>query len=299
MRESLKSLFGKTVLWRYKLPNMEPSLSKVTMSTLNDDVFECNDDSDLSEIIYNSIVEYSFNHFDLEGKDFRKQLEIALRTKIKYKESQKSETKIKYGFYGEVLLYVMLCVFYKSNPLISRGYFYNPLENSETKGYDSYHLVESDNKVELWFGEVKFRTTLESCIKSAVEGLDKAFSDGYLEENILAMVNFQESFSKKECRIKEVISAWEKEPSIKIIDELKKFNIKLIYPIFLIYPDNSTDFDSKVKKAIDYINNKYPPKGYNLSIDFDVFFIFLPVSDVKKIKEEVIRWIELQKPLLS
>lgn len=298
MRESLKSLFGKTVLWRYKLPNIEPSLSKITMSTLNDDVFECNDDSDLSEIIYNSIVEYSFNHFDLEGKDFRKQLEIALRTKIKYKESQKTGTKIKYGFYGEVLLYTMLCLFYKSDPIISRGYFYSPLEKSETKGYDSYHLVESDNQVELWFGEVKFRATLNSCIKSAIEGLDKAFSDGYLEENILAMVNFQGGFNKKECKIKKVISAWEKQPSIKIIDELIKFNMKLIYPIFLIYPDKSIDFDSKIKKAIKYINKKYPPKKYNLSIDFEVFFIFLPVDNVKKIKEDVITWIESQKPLL-
>ncbi len=47
-------------------------------------------------------------------------------------------------------------LFYGTDILVSRGYFYNPLEKSETKGYDSYHMFQNENDLELWFGEAKF-----------------------------------------------------------------------------------------------------------------------------------------------
>jgi hypothetical protein len=299
MRPSLIKLLDKTLLFRYSLPNKQLGLDRVDISTLEDDAFECVSDSSLSEIIYNSIIESSFNEFDITGKDLESLLGAALRTKIKYKEHQTDATKIKYGFFGEVLLYLMIYHFYKSKPLISRGYFYNPFENSETKGYDSYHLVEENGNVELWFGEVKFRDTLGSGAKSAIEGLDKAFTDAYLEENVLAMVNHTNNFAMTGSKIEEIIGLWLDNSSINIIDEVKKHKMKLVYPILLIYPDNSKDFKSKIKKTIDHINSKYSKKQYSASVSIELFFILVPVSNVKKIKEDVIGWISSKKPLLS
>jgi len=299
VRSSLRHLLDDTLLLRYSLPAKEAGLEAIGISTLEDDAFQCVCDTSLSNIIYNSIIEYSFNEFDITEKDLESLLNVALRTKIKYKEHQTDETKIKYGFYGEVLLYLVICHFYKSDPLISRGYFYNPLENSETKGYDSYHLVEGQDNVELWFGEVKFRATLDSCAKSAVEGLDKAFSDGYLEENILAMVNHRNNFSISGSKLEGVIDSWLENPSINIINEVKKHDMKLIYPILLIYPDKSSDFESEIKRTVNHINSRYSSKEYRTSVDFELFFILIPVGNVKKIKEDVIKWIESKKLLLS
>lgn len=250
MRKSLQELLEKTIFLKFRLPHSDLDLDSINLSTVEDDVFECLSDSALSEIIYNSIIEYSFNEFELENKDMDSLLASALKTKIKYKEYQKQETKIKYGFYGEVLLYLMLCQFYKSSPLISRGYFYNPLENSETKGYDSYHLIQGSDKVELWFGEVKFRATLDSGAKSAIEGLDKAFSDGYLEDNILAMVNHRNNIGIKGTKLELVIDSWANNPNISIINEVKKHNMKLIYPVLLIYPLDCADLESQIKKQL-------------------------------------------------
>src|SRR6266567_1098183 len=195
LRKLLQEMLSKTLVLKYNLPDIKSGLEGVNVSTWEDDAFLCTCESGLAEIIYNSIVEYSFNEFEITGRNLDDLLAAALQVKIKYKEWQTEETKIKYGFYGEVLLYSILYHFYHSKPLISRGYFYNPLENSETKGYDSYHLIENNGNVELWFGEVKFRDTLSSCVKSAIEGLDKAFSDGYLTENILAMVNHRNNLA--------------------------------------------------------------------------------------------------------
>lgn len=299
MRESLKNMLNQSLCLRFKLPDSNLNLDSIKLSTMEDNVFECLSDSLLSEVIYNSIIEYSFNEFDLQNDELDSLLSIALKTKIKYQEYQTKDTKIKYGFYGEVLLYLILCIFYQSSPLISRGYFYNPLENSETKGYDSYHLIEGDDKIELWFGEVKFRNTLDSGATSAINGLDKAFSDGYLENNILAMVNHRNNFGIQGSKIELVIESWVNNPKIKIIDEIKKHNMKLIYPIFLIYPLDSLDLESQIKKTVKYINNKFSKKPYNISINYELFFILLPIDNVKKIKEDVIRWIDSKKLLLS
>ncbi|HEC8326891.1 TPA: DUF1837 domain-containing protein [Providencia rettgeri] len=298
MRASLKKLLSDTIIYRYSLPNEKANLESINISTLSDDTYECISDSQLSDIIYNSIIDYSFNTFDMNNTSLEHLLSIALKTKIKYEESQQEDTKIKYGFYGEVLLYLLLYCRYDAKPLISRGYFYNPLENSETKGYDSYHLVENDGCIELWFGEVKFRSSLSQCSESAISGLAKAFSDKYLEKNILAMVNHQNNFELKGSKIEDVINSWMTLPDIKIIDEIKKYNMKLVYPIFFIYPESSDSFEDKIRNSVKHINEKYTSIENGLSIELDFFFVLLPVGDVKKIKEDVIKWIELKKPLI-
>jgi len=299
MRESLKKLIDETLEWKYQIPDNKEGLQRINISTWDDDAFLCHCENGLAEIIYNSIVEYSHNEFDLSSQEYDALHAIALKTKMKYKDWQKQETKIKYGFFGEVLLYSILYHFYNSKPLISRGYFYNPLENSETKGYDSYHLVEDDEEVSLWFGEVKFRTTLASCAKSAIEGLDKAFSDAYLEDNILALDNHRNNFDIKGSKIDEILDSWRRQPLINIVDEAKKHNMRLIYPVLLVYPDKSADFKSKIVNTIAHINEHYSTKEYDLSVEFELFFILIPLSQVKKIKEDVISWIESKKPLLS
>lgn len=299
MRRSLQKLIDKTLIYQYSIPNPSKGLSGINISTVDDDAFLCTCNSQLAEVIYNSLIEYSFNEFEMVGRDYEDLLSIALQTKLKYHDWQSDSTKIKYGFYGEVLLYSILKVFYGAGALISRGYFYNPLENSETKGYDSYHLIENDKSVDLWFGEVKFRSTLKNCAKSAIEGLDKALTDDYLNQNILAMVNERNNFNIKGSKIEQILDSWMENPAVNLINEITKHSMRLIYPILLIYPDNDANFDQKIANTINHINTKHSSKNYSLSIPFELFFILMPLSETKKIKEDVITWIDSKKPLLS
>ncbi|OCL99292.1 hypothetical protein AAX29_01104 [Aliarcobacter thereius] len=297
MRQSLKDLIDKTIIYKYSLPHN--TIESVNLSNHKDDCYDYSNDDDLIKVIYNSIIEYSFNEFNLTEKDY---LSIALQTQIRYKESDTETTKLSYGFYGEVLLFAMLYQIYKAKPIISRGYFFSPLEKSEAKGYDTFHLIENDKNVELWLGEVKFRQLFccskTSSVKSAIDGLEKALSDEYLKDNVLALYNFRNNFDIKNTKIEKILNDWNGNP-IQIIDEIRKYNMTLVYPILLIYSDNDSNYDERIKKAVKKINDNFEKQSYCLSINYKLFFIFLPISEVKKIKQEVIEWIESKKPLLS
>ena len=76
----------------------------------------------------------------------------AISQRIRIEEEDNEDTQLKYGFFGEVLLNLMLRIYYSTNGIIAKGYFYNILKPEEPKGYDSYHLIETYDKTELLFG---------------------------------------------------------------------------------------------------------------------------------------------------
>lgn len=298
MRAKLQALIKQTLSKKYKLPNESLGLKQPNISNHNDHVFICHSNKQLIDLIYNSIIDYSFRQFEIDKYPLSNLIKKAIQQKIKYSPKTGLDTKIKYGFYGEVLLYSILYYFFQAKPLISRGYFYNPLAKTETPGYDSYHLAQYNDNIYLWFGEVKFRSSLNSCVTSALEGLNKALSDDYLSSNILEFEEFSDKFSIKGSKIEDILNNWRENPSIKIIDEIKKYNMTLVYPILLIYTDKDPNFDQKIINAIECINKNSEDKSFSLSIDYKLFFILMPLDEIEQIKKKVIECIELGKPLI-
>ena len=298
MRKALFDLISSSIVFKYELPNHTLGIDRSLFSTDNDKCFSSLSDDSLAEIIYNSIIDYSFNEFDINGKDYQSLHTVALKTKLRYNENATQPSKISYGFYGEVILFSLLFVKFRAKPLISRGYFYNPLESSETKGYDSYHLVQNNGTTELWFGEVKFRNTHSSSIRSALENVSKAISDNYLSNNFLALINVRNSFNISGTKIDDILNSWEKNPQIQIINEIRRYDMKLIYPIVILYNKSTRGYDKSILNAINYIKDNYPPKTFNLSIPYTIYFVWLPVDEVRNIKTTVIRWIESKKRLM-
>lgn len=299
MRQSLLDLIEKTIVYQYDLPNSAVGISKTLISVDNDQCFKSLNKNDFTEIIYNSILEYSFNEFEIENKDYDKLHFIALKNRLKYNPAATLSKKIGYGFLGEVILFGVLYVLFKSQPLIARGYFYNPLENSETKGYDSYHLIQNGNQTELWFGEVKFHKNYKTGIDSIFENIDKAISDNYLDTNVFSISNQVNNLNIKGSKIEKVLEDWAKNPSLTIINELKQHNMKLIYPVMLLYEEDILGFDESIKSIPKYIHDNHTARTFKISVDYTIFFILVPMKDVKLIKQEVIKWIELKKPLMS
>ncbi|CDN75745.1 TPA: DUF1837 domain-containing protein [Elizabethkingia anophelis] len=299
MRKTLLDLIENTIIHQYDLPNSTAGISKTIFSIDDDKCFKTTNNNDFSEIIYNSIIEYSFNEFEIDGKDYDKLHYIALQTKLKYNPTADLKTKIKYGFLGEVILFSVLYTLFKSKPLIARGYFYNPLENSETKGYDSYHLIENAGQTELWFGEVKFHNNYKAGIKSVFKNIDKAISDNYLQTNVFSISNELNNLQWKGSKIETVIENWKENPHLSIIDEIKKHNMKLVYPVMLLYEEDGAGYDESIKNIPTHIQAEYSSTKYSLSIPYSIFFILIPMKDVKLIKEDVIKWIESKKPLMS
>lgn len=299
MRQSLLDLIEKTIVFQYDLPNTTIGISKTIVSVDDDKCYKSLDKNDFAEIIYNSILEYSFNEFEIENKDYDKLHYIALQKRLKYNSDLDSDQKIKYGFLGEVILFSVLYVLFKSQPLIARGFFYNPLENSETKGYDSYHLIETSNQTELWFGEVKFHKNYKTGIDSIFRNIDKAISDDYLKMNVFAISNQINNLHFKGSKIESVIKDWEENPYLSIVDELRQHNMKLVYPVMLLYEENDLGYDDSIKDIPKYIEERFTANTFKITVEYSVFFILVPMKDVKLIKEEVIKWIESRKPLMS
>lgn len=298
MRKSLLNLIKKTIVYQYDLPNSTANIEKTNVSIDNDRCYKPLNTNDLTEIIYNSIIEYAFNEFEIQNQDYDKLHFRALQTRIKYNSDSKLKDKIKYGFLGEVVLFSVLYVMFKSRPLIARGVFYNPLENSETKGYDSYHLIENNNQIELWFGEVKFYINYKSGIDNILKNINKAISDDYLEKNLFAISNELNNLQYKGSKIESIIKEWEKNPYLSIINELKNHNMKLVYPVMLLYEEDKLGYDESIRNVPDYIQKKNKENAFNISVDYSIFFILIPIKGVKTIKEDVIKCIESKKPLM-
>lgn len=299
MRDSLLKLIHQTIIFEYDLPNDPKHIPKSIFSTDSDKCYSTHDIEAIKNIIYNSIIEYSFNEFELIDKDYQKLLTIALNSKIKYNEYADDATKIKYGFFGEVLLYSILHIILDVKPLIARGYFYNPLENSETKGYDSYHLLERNDQLELWFGETKFHKNYKAGIDDVLRKIEIAISNEYLNKNIIAIAaNHKNNLNIENTLINAVISEWEENPEINICEQLKKHDIKLVYPILILY-EGKEDYDESIEQIPQYINSEYENISFDLSIEYSIFFILLPLNNVKQIKSDVISWIDSKKVLMS
>jgi len=299
MRKELLDLINNTIIYKYDLPHTGLSIDKTIFSTCNDKCYEAANQNDLSEIIYNSIIEYSFNEFEINGSDYNDLLEIAFQERIRFNDNDSDEVQLKYGFFGEVVLYAILKVIYGVDSLISKGYFYSPIENSEAKGYDSYHLIESNSKIQLWFGETKFHKSYTQAINDVLGKISISLSDGYLSRNLLAIRQNKDRLNIAGSTMESILNTWSKNPKIVIIDELIKYNIELVYPIFILFEGSKKGYDESIKAIPKYIQENHTVPTFGLSVPYTLYFVLMPISDVKAVKTEVLSWIKSRKPLLS
>ena len=298
MRQTLVDLINKTIIFQYELPNKSLGIPKSVHSSESDHCYFPSNSSDLSCVIYNGIVDYSYNESHIDLSALSRLHRRALITKIRYDASADPATKKKYGLFGEILLFLLLKVKFGADTLISRGYFYNPLEGSETKGYDTYQLIQKPNeRTELWFGEVKFYESYKTAIKKIFDNIDNAISSEYLDKNIVAMSDRGE-FNVAGSEIEEIVKAWEENPGIIISKELKNRNMALVYPILLVFDDRNKGYNDIIDEVVTHINTDYPKRNYSIDINVKIFFILLPVKNVGTIKDTVIKWIDSNQPLI-
>lgn len=288
MRTALHDLVKSTIIYKYDLPNTVESIPKTLFSTENDKCYSIANEQDLVKLIYNSIIDYSFNEFDFTERELEDLHTIAFQERVRYNETDTEASKLKYGFFGEVVLHCILKLFFQTNTLISKGYFYDPLTKGEARGYDAYHLIEENNSVGLWFGETKFHINYTSAVNDVLKKIKSSLSDDYLSTNLLAIRKNRENLNIQGSKIEAILSDWNENPTIKIIEELKQHSINLIYPVIILFQQNSSGYNESIKKIPKYIEDNYELEDYDLSIPYSVFFIFIPVEDVKKVKMEVL-----------
>ncbi len=95
--------------------------------------------------------------------------------------------------------------------------------------------------------EVKFHKNYKAGIKSVFKNIDKAISDNYLQTNVFSISNELNNLQWKGSKIETVIENWKENPHLSIIDEIKKHNMKLVYPVMLLYEEDSAGYDESIK----------------------------------------------------
>jgi hypothetical protein len=298
MRQELLDLINSTILFKYELPHAAESIPKTIFSTHSDKCYEVSNRNDLSEIIYNAIIEYSFNEFEIEQSDYNNLHSRAFQERIRFNEEDADATQLKYGFFGEVILHVILKIFFGNETIISKGYFFSPIENSESKGYDAYNLIEANSQIELWFGETKFHQSYSQAIDGVLDKIKISLSDNYLKRNLLAIRKNKDNLNTQNSTLQAILDNWQANPNIIIIDELVKHNISLVYPVIILYQQNAGGYDESIKAIPKYIEDHFKVENYDLSIPYSLFFVLMPIENVKAVKTEVLSWIKSKKPLL-
>ncbi|MEG3615278.1 DUF1837 domain-containing protein [Isoptericola haloaureus] len=92
------------------------------------------------------------------------------------------------GEFGELLLHGVVKDFFHAEPAISKIHFKDSA-NDTVKGFDCVHLIENDGEVELWLGEVKYYTSVNSAIRDCAAELRDHIEQGFLRNEFVAIVN--------------------------------------------------------------------------------------------------------------
>lgn len=301
MRDTLKQAVKNAICIECKLPHFESGVDKSCISTQHDICFKNESPQDLAKVIYNGIVEFAVNEYEIDYDNLALEQRKAILRRMRYNPSASTTTKIKYGFYGEILIDLILRCFLKTNVILARGYLYSPIENSEIKGFDAFHLIENNEKLDLWVGEAKFYIDFKKPITDVLDKLKISLSDEYVHKNLLALIDWQDRFTTSSNRLKIILDMWEENPEINLAQQMKDHQIRLTYPVLVAYQKTeSHGFYESVSKCVEHIAVEFNRLSIRIpaSFEYRLFFIFLPLSEVKKIKESVVEWIDSQEPLI-
>ena len=92
------------------------------------------------------------------------------------------------GELGELLLHCVLKDVNNTIPAISKIY-YKDSANDTVKGFDSVHVINKGKELELWVGEVKFYSNINSAINDVTKELEEHTKTDFLRGEFLAITN--------------------------------------------------------------------------------------------------------------
>ena len=193
--------------------------------------------------------------------------------------------KEKKGDYGELLLFLILEVFYPARKLITKVRLRSSF-GDEIKGYDCAHFsIDEKADICLWLGEAKFHQDFSSAIFKAVESLNEHITDKAIKDELSILEG-------NNCEIEEETRA-KIEEYLNSGISLDKMKFKI--PILLTYDceivkNHSNICDAFIQEIKEDLEKKYSiidKKKISLKPNIELHFIIFPLESVKEIKEEL------------
>jgi Cap4 SAVED domain len=238
--------------------------------------------SELRKIIYDALPHFALTPDEFEEYTLSKDPGELYR--VAWSRISK-RNKYKKGDYGELLLFLILKVFFDSDKLVTKIKLKSG--NQEIYGYDCAHFTIEGEEPVLWLGESKFHSTFANAITDAFKSLDEHCKSSFTRSEF--------SFLEPHIEVNKTSLYYQKLriilKNIKSFDELK---IKI--PVFITYNSNkivnhknhlTPEFISEFQQEFNDKYSKIDSKTLALTSNFELIFILLPLEVVKDLKDEL------------
>ena len=196
------------------------------------------------------------------------------------------QKKNKKGDYGELLLFLILKVFYNTNRLVTKVKLRSSVKD-QIKGFDCAHFaLDGHGNISLWLGEVKFYKSFSNAVSDIVDEIATHTREKYLKDEFSILcpnIEFNEN--------------------VEIPDDVIDFldgtisldDVNIVIPALVTYESavvrNHSSINEEFKLAIKHqFENKFQTinnKKISVPQNIEVFFILLPLADISNIKDKL------------
>lgn len=190
---------------------------------------------------------------------------------------------IRRGEFGEVLIHAVLRQEFDTLPAVSKIY-YKDSSNDTVKGFDAVHIVDESDALELWLGEAKFYSSIDSAINAVVEELNAHTKKDYLRDEFVAIVNKIEDDWPYSDRLKKLL-----DPNTSL-DEI--FDRSCL-PVLLTYDSKTTaSFEEMSKEYKDELINEFRDHygsfiSKEIPGNLEIHLILVPLNTKEELVEEL------------
>ena len=186
------------------------------------------------------LPEFALKESELKGIDSSNMIQLVRNAAQSIYKSEKFQ---KRGEFGELFLHMATRQVFNSTPAVSKIY-YKTAYNETVKGFDSVHVVEIEDDLELWLGEVKFYKDLKQAVSAVIDELHDHTQIDYLRGEFNLIMNKVDENWKHYERIKKLLS-----PNTSLDEVFTRACI----PVMLTYESNAickcTACDDQYKKT--------------------------------------------------
>lgn len=238
--------------------------------------------SEIKNIIRDALPHFALTPAEYEeytstGDDGEKQRLAWSRISKRYKYSK--------GDYGELLLFLILKIFFKSEKLVTKVKLKSG--NQEVYGYDCAHFTIENDETILWLGESKFYNNFSNALTKAFESIEEHCKISYTKDEF--------SFLEPHIEINKDFSHYHSiRTKLKLIQSFDEIKIKV--PVFITYDCSliKNHSETKTQKFVDDFKKEFEEKkkliekkSIKLKSNFELIFILLPFETVSEIKDQI------------
>lgn len=198
------------------------------------------------------------------------------------------------GDYGELLLYLILSVFYDTPKFVTKARL-RSTTREQIKGFDCAHFSIADGEVTLWLGEAKFHKEINGAISGALSSLNDHLNDaGRIKSELKLLggeIEVNKTLDKKAyALLKEYVNGGK---------SLDKVNISV--PVLCTYDSScikkfcgndlvqldSADFIDHMKIELTQNFKKIHGKTWPYKNNIKIVFFIVPLESVAALKANI------------